>query len=481
MSPVRLLIALAATAALTGCFSGGADKAGGSSAPVVLRLATADTGLRPQVEQPEYFAEQVAKLSHGRLRIEIVRAPAAESVPDPEARVAGMVRDGRFQLGWIGARGWDTVGVDAFQALQAPFLITDKGLLDEVVAGEIGKRMLAGLDGGGVEGIALVPGLLRHPFGVKHAFASLDDFAGARVRVVPSRASEALMRALGATPVHIASNAVGDAANRGRIDAREQSLGADPAGAWLTANLTFFGKAMTLFGNADALQGLSSEQRDVLRRAGELAVKHAIAAAPAEQDLATAYCTAARVAIAAEGDLAALRRASAPVYAELERRPETRQAIADIRALKAQLPPAPPVDVPASCSEPVAADARRARDPAFVDGTYRWRLTREGARRAGTTEDPEDWYGKVITMTLRDGRWLLAGEVRDHGTFAIRGDRIIFDWPQTNSVLTFSFKRHEDGTLDITPVLPMDQGDQYVWASGPWRRVGPPVRAIPSP
>jgi TRAP-type C4-dicarboxylate transport system substrate-binding protein len=481
MSPARLLIALAATAALTGCFSGGADKAGGSSAPVVLRLATADAGVRPEVEQPEYFAEQVAKLSQGRLRIEVVRAPAGQAVPDPEARVAGMVRDGRFQLGWIGARAWDTVGVDAFQALQAPFLITDKGLFDDVVAGDIGKSMLARLHGGGVEGIALVPGLLRHSFGAKHAFASLDDFAGARVRVIPSRVSDALMRALGATPVHVASDAVGPAANRGRIDAREQSLGTDPAGAWLTANLTFFGKALTLFGNADALHELSSEQRDVLRRAGELAVKHAIADAPAEQDLATAYCTAARVVIAADGDLAALRRASAPVYAELERHPETRQAIAEIRALKAQLPPAPPVDVPASCSEPIEADARRARDPAFLDGTYRWRLSREGARRAGTTDDPEDPYGKVVTMTLRDGRWLLGGVDQDHGTFAVRGDRLVFDWPQTDSVLTFSFVRHRDGTLDITPVLPMDQGDQYIWASGPWQRVGPPVRAIPAP
>jgi TRAP-type C4-dicarboxylate transport system substrate-binding protein len=481
MSPARLLIALAATAALTGCFSGGADKAGGSSAPVVLRLATADSGLRPVVEQPDYFAEQVAKLSHGRLRIDVVRAPAGEAIADPEARVAGMVRDGRFQLGWIGARAWDTMGVTAFQALQAPFLITDKGLLDEVVAGETGKRMIARLHGGGVEGIALVPGMLRHPFGVKHPFASLDDFAGARVRVVPSRASDALMRALGATPVHVPSAVVGTTANRGGFDVREQSLGSDPAGTWLTANLTFFGKAVTLFGNAAALQDLSAEQRDLLRRAGELAVKHAIAAAPAEQDLALGYCTAARVVIAADGDLAALRRAAAPVYTRLERDPGTRQAIAEIRALKAQLPPAPPIKMPASCSEPIEAEARRARDPAFLDGTYRWRLSREGARRAGMGEDSEDPYGKVVTMTLRDGRWLLGGADADHGTFAVRGDRMVFDWPRTASVLTFSFKRHSDGTLDMTPVLPMDQGDQYIWASGPWQRVGPPVRPIPAP
>ena len=392
-----------------------------------------------------------------------------------------MVRDGRFQLGWIGARAWDTRGVDAFQALQAPFLITDKGLLDEVVAGDIGKRMLAGLRGGGVEGIALVPGLLRHPFGARHAFTTLGDFAGARARVSPSRASDALLRALGAIPVHVAPALVGMTANRGGIDVREQSLGSDPAGTWLTANLTFFGKAITLFGNAAALAKLDGEQRDMLRRAGEATVRHAIAAAPGEQELATRYCTAARVVLAADGDLTALREAAAPVYARMARDPGTRQAIADIRALKAQLPPASPVEVPASCSEPVEPDARQARDPKVLDGTYRWRLTEEGARRAGWVEDPEDKFGEVVTMTLRDGRWLLGGPDMDRGAFTIRGDRLIFDWPRTNSVLTFSFVRNGNGTLDVTPVLPMDQGDQYVWASGPWRRVGPPVRPIPLP
>ena len=74
-----------------------------------------------------------------------------------------------------------------------------------------------------------------------------------------------------------------------------------------------FGKAITLFGNDAALADLTAEQRDVLRRAGDLAAKHAIDAAPDEQDLATGYCTGARVMLAAEGDLAAMRRAAAPV------------------------------------------------------------------------------------------------------------------------------------------------------------------------
>jgi hypothetical protein len=69
-----LAIALAAGSA--GCGSAGADKAGGSGAPAVLRIALADDGMRPPVEQPEYFAAQVRKLSHGSVRVEIVRTAA---------------------------------------------------------------------------------------------------------------------------------------------------------------------------------------------------------------------------------------------------------------------------------------------------------------------------------------------------------------------------------------------------------------------
>ena len=83
-------------------------------------------------------------------------------------------------------------------------------------------------------------------------------------------------------------------------------------------------------------------------------------------------------------------------------------------------------------------------------------------------------------MTLRDSRWLL-GENDPHysGTFQVKGDRLIFDWPGEGYALTVTFKRHRDGSLDLDPVLPMDRGDRFVWFSEPWRRIGPPVRDIP--
>ena len=81
-------------------------------------------------------------------------------------------------------------------------------------------------------------------------------------------------------------------------------------------------------------------------------------------------------------------------------------------------------------------------------------------------------------MTLRGGSWAFQSS-DDNGTFEIVGNRIAFKWPQVGDTLTFTFRRRADGTLDLTPVLPMDIGDRVVWSSAPWTRIGPPVRKVP--
>ena len=82
-------------------------------------------------------------------------------------------------------------------------------------------------------------------------------------------------------------------------------------------------------------------------------------------------------------------------------------------------------------------------------------------------------------MTLRDGKWLIGGghDPEDNsGTYEIIGRRLVFVWQDVT--LVFKFTR-DDGTLRLKPVPPMNVGDAVVWAGGPWRRVGPPVRDIP--
>ena len=163
-----------------------------TSETIVLRLGTADPLGRPDTPVVAGFANAVEDLSDGSMRIEVVweAAGLSGSPSGGEQGVVGLVQDGELDLGWVGARVWDTMGVTSFQALQAPFLITDQELLTEVLASPMAGEMMAGLDEAGVVGLGMFHDGLRYPLGYAAPMASLEDFDGAAIR----------LRSLGSTP-----------------------------------------------------------------------------------------------------------------------------------------------------------------------------------------------------------------------------------------------------------------------------------------
>jgi TRAP-type C4-dicarboxylate transport system substrate-binding protein len=491
----RVLLPAVAAALLgafgAGCSSdddgGGGDKAGGSSAPTVLRLAAADDADQPDARFVRRFASRVAKLSGGSVRVRVVWDAAGQESPGYEAEIARLVRDGEFAFGWMGARSWDRLGVRSFQALQAPFLVTDHALLGRVTAGPLGARMLAGLDSEDLVGLALVPDRLRYPFGARHALASPEDFDGARVRVFPSRASDAVIRALGATPVHISGDDVAAAVADGDIDGVEAALGTnspDEGENVLTTNLPLFPKTLTLFAGREAYDGLDDDQQAAIRRAARQTAAYAAAHPLSETELMRDFCDSGppvSAAPASRGDVTALERAARPVYAELERDARTRALIAAIRELKLTLPASTEGPLP-ECAREKPSTSGRERPASTVNGTYHWRVTGDRARTAarfvGSTPLAED-VGTIGKITLRNGGWVMGDTdpEANSGTYEIVGNRLVFDW--SGQTLTFAFKRSAGGDIDLEPIPPMNRGDAVVWAGGVWRLVGPPVREIP--
>jgi len=460
---------------LTGCATShrvrAADKAGGSDAPLVLRLGDVDTQDDPNTTPVlEYFGNQVARLSGGTLRVRVIYDAAGHERPDVEAQVARKVRDGRFDLGWIGAAAWDELGATSFQALHAPFLVTDDVLLDRVATGPLADNMLGGLRDAGVQGLAVIPESLRNPVGLRRPFVSFASFRGARLIVTPSRATDAALRAVGATPVH----ALGKGQNLAIADGLLQSLAAFLGPYVVTGNVSFFPVLHTLFANPASLRALTAAERAALEQAAARTLANAVATRLSAQEAIERFCSTGRsasatgggrVVLASRAELAALVRATRPIYSELERDPRTKSLIGQIQALKRSLPPAPALRVPGGCSVPPRSGPTGGTGPqatSKLDGTYRWLLT----------------TGNVSTMTLRGRKWQI-GEGPDAGTYKVTGNRIAFSWPSESSVLIFTFSRDRDGTLHLTPTPSVERGDRGVWSSAPWRRVGPPVREIP--
>jgi TRAP-type transport system periplasmic protein len=346
----RVLLAsgIAAVLGLTACSAGTSPPApeGGPLPPVTvtLTLGVPDSpGFPPEFQDIAYFARQVRQISGGRMKIRILWE--VTRVTNPEPATMSLVRDGKVDLGWVGARAWDTLGVRSFQALQAPFLIDSYPLLDAAVKSPMATQMLAGLHQAGFTGLGLYPDQLRYLVGFRKPLASLRDLHGARIRVPSSRASDVLFRALGAVPVHLNGSAFSTAVTSGTVDGVDAGVAgaAKFGGEFLTGNITLYAKANTLFADAGRFAGLTASQQQVLRSAARRTLTFALATPPEPGGLALFCSSGGKVVTASDAAVGAIERAAGPVYAYLEQDPQTKAFIRQIHRMKQQYPDPAPV------------------------------------------------------------------------------------------------------------------------------------------
>src|SRR5262249_17454213 len=116
------VVALVLAACTSGSTSGTDDKAGGDAEPIVLTLA--DFSFSPvSVVGVKDFVDRVEQLSGGAVRIDVKSDWDGEVYhSDIEQRVVRDVAAGKADLGWVGTRAFDSLGVDSFRALNAPML-----------------------------------------------------------------------------------------------------------------------------------------------------------------------------------------------------------------------------------------------------------------------------------------------------------------------------------------------------------------------
>ena len=473
-------VALAVIAAVVagGCGGGGGsgDKAGGSGEPVVLRMANAygDLQTAPVVEQ---FVSQVEARSGGSLRVKAV-SRWGDYADDAEQQVVRAVAAGKVDLGWAGARVFDTIGVTSFQALQAPMLIDSYALEQAVAASDMPGQMLQGLDKVGVRGLGVLPDSLRKPIAVKHPVLGLGDWRGITFGTLKSAGQAQAIRSLGATPMEVFRRARNEALLDGRLQGLEMDLfvyehgGPVQPAPYVTANVTLWPQMDVLLANPDRLGRLTEQQRGWLQQAARDAAGRVAALADRDaQSLKNACRSGARFATASPADLAALRGAFASVYASLERDPQTKAFIDQIQALKRSTAAEAPLAIPAGCTgrAPEQSAASAGTAPAGLNGTYRYLLTKEDARKVG---DPEvDQFPHVNTVKLQDGK-VEGGCFGQGATYSVTGDQITFDTPEYGYTMTFTFSVDGKGNLHLTPAPSVEKGDALECSYKPWTKIG---------
>jgi TRAP-type C4-dicarboxylate transport system substrate-binding protein len=474
-------LAVAATVAMltVGCSGGepASNKAGGAAAPVTLKMANpyGDLNLLPAVA---YFVSQVQDRSGGNLRIDVT-STYGDYADDAEQQVVRGVAAGQMDLGWAGARVFDTMGVTAFQALQAPMLIDSYPLEQAVITAGIPGEMLPSLEKIGVQGLGVVGDGLRKPVAVKRPLLSLDDWRGITFATLKSQGQADAIRALGANPIEAFRNNRNKGLTSGKLAGLEMNLltyehSVPPQSApYVTANVSLWPQLDVLVANPERLANLSEQQRHWLNEAAKDAVDRSVGLIDHdEQSLQNACKAGARFANASKADLAGLNKAFAPVYASLEKDAGTMSFIQKIQELKRSTPPGTPLAIPAGCTGKAPAQSTNPSGltPASLNGTYRYELTKEDARKFN---DPEiDAFPHVNTVKLLDGQ--VDGGCFGHqgATYSVTGNRIAFVVPEDGVTLTFTFTVDAKHNLHLRPVEPMNPGDVLECSYEPWIKIG---------
>jgi TRAP-type C4-dicarboxylate transport system substrate-binding protein len=481
MARTRLAtLALAVTAALAAAACGagsgdGHDKAGGSNAALVLRLANTngDLDFTPAVVD---FVDRVEELSGGDLRVEAVDE-WREFASDAEQQVVKDVAAGEIDLGWVGTRVFDTLDVKTFQALTAPLLIDSYALESAVIESGITEQMMRGLDDLGVVALGVLPDGLRRPIGVAGPILGPADWQGLAFGTLRSDGQAEAIRALGATPAQVHREGREAGLERGTIQGFETSIWShrhDPELAvlapYVTSNVTLWPQMDVLLANPARLEALTGEQREWLKEATHDAAGSAVLADRDAQVIGDSCASGVRFAEASDADLAALQAAFLPVYAELRRQPDTRAFIDRIQRLKRATAPEPELPIPPDCtgSVPAQPTGGTGAAPARLNGTYRYVLTQEDADRMG---DRDTGYPLVNTITLKDGHLDGGCFGAQGGAYTVDDDRITFDSAEYDPNVMVTFSVDDEGNLHLTPVAPIDPGIAFTCFYKPWTKI----------
>jgi TRAP-type C4-dicarboxylate transport system substrate-binding protein len=426
-----------ATAAILLCActaTGGGNAGDGATRADQNRLVlTIVTGEGFPVEA-EGFAEAVAEASGGSIEVKVDNATLnGDGIADYETRVIDHVSKGNAELGFVAARAFDTVGVDAFVPLHAPFLIDSYELEAEVLRSASVQALLDGTRSAGVVGIGYVQGPLRRPLGYSRALLEAADYDGARIGVRESTLIEATMESLGATadvfPPGDTTGLDGMEIHVGQIELGKYDSGADS----LTGNVVFWPRPGVIFANVEAFDALTPDQQAILREAGARNLEDSVAELPPfEMGFLDSLCTRGlAITMASDGAIDDLRGAVQSVYNEIEADVGAKTVIDAIEALRASVnAPVGAVECNVAAATPLPSQVI---DSPIV-GTWTVSFTKDEFQSsplitdAGERNDPQNWGDFTLTFSA-DGRVTvtLAPPLpySASGDYVIEGDHLV--------------------------------------------------------
>lgn len=478
IAPILPILAMAGLV-LAGCSS--LDRAGGGAGDPALSLTFGlpdDNAPPPAVAT---FADNVARLSHGHLKI-TYRANMHRADPQVESHLVEDVHAGTVDLAWVGARIFDRLGVTTFEPMLAPLLVDSETLQGRVFDEGIADAMLSGVDRAGVIGVGVLPGPLRRPLSKGAALTTPQAFEGKRVATSPSALAERTYRQLDATPV-----LVGFGASIAAVDAIDQQIGSDWGNHYeekgaknIVGNLNLWPRPLVIIGSTTTWRRLTTSQQRVLRDAAKVSQAPALDAARRDDTNGVGNLCTAGIDMPAvtPQQLAAFATALQPVYDSIAAASaEDKTWLEQIRALKTDT--ASPPDI-ASC--PGSPGSLQQAAGALPSGTYAYTFDPATDLPRFCTKDDPAWPAMAPLQGKAPFRveMVLDGESVKQYDYSTGTQDL--GWMGTYRTFRSTFQLHEATTeevdtfdytfdgeaLTLTHPRGMHCDGNAVWTSHPW-------------
>jgi TRAP-type C4-dicarboxylate transport system substrate-binding protein len=441
----------------------GIDTKDGGVAQTSLK-ATLATVTNEGVDEHD-LADTLRQASAGAIDIAVSSSWRQPDV-NSETELIQDVAAGKAQLGIVGLRAFDTVGVTSFMGIQAPFAIDSFDLQAKVLASDWAQKLLDGTRPAGVVGIGYVQGPLRQPLGVTRDLTSTSSFNGAKFGIRPSKVSDMTLRALGATPVGWS-----DLTGLDGIEMDVPSISGnryDMSAKSLTGNVVLWGRPSAFFANAAWFDALTTDQQQALRSAAAAVDQRTLDRVQSDAITTTDILChrSVRVADVSSQAMEELRAKIQPVIDELEKDPGTKATIDAIAGLRGSTPPY----AFGPCSEPAASGP--AAGATALEGTWTTSYTK-AELAASPLVDPSEvsdgnwgelaltFAGGKVTFTQRNP----IGDSATSGTFTVKNDVLTMTFDQGGNAgetfglrwsvykNTLSFRRDDTVGIGPTPFL----------------------------
>jgi tripartite ATP-independent transporter DctP family solute receptor len=224
MNKYSIILALSIIFLCVGLFVGCGNRGVDSENKVVngkqifLRLADNQNDGYVTVRADREFAKKVEEKSKGRIKVEVYSGGQLGE----EKSVIEQVQFGTIDLARVSVSTLSEFDKEV-GVLFLPYMYKDREHMFKVLDGEIGEKIIKGLENYKLMGLCWFDAGSRNFYNNKRDIASPEDLKGLKIRVQENKIMTDMVRALGAYPVPMAYSEVYNALQSGVIDGAENN------------------------------------------------------------------------------------------------------------------------------------------------------------------------------------------------------------------------------------------------------------------